>query len=177
MPFIYLYFCNNCVFLFDWTSKINSFSFLLVLFFKRGTKWWNIEHYAKIKNQVSYQEEFKSTKGGNEGRRRKIISTNDAVTRVTQRKNQNGCIEILKTWLQKQNTACIQVKLRQDSYETRGWGFHSSLSHQVTQEELHICPSHAAATANYPDLKCALAAIGGDARCYCINLLAPAVVS
>lgn len=72
---------------------------------------------------------------------------------------------------------CIQVKLRQDSFETLSWGFHSSLSHQVTQEELHICPSHAAATANYPDLKCALAAISGDARCYCINLLAPAVVS
>lgn len=50
------------------------------------------------------------------------------------------------------------------------------LGHQVTQEELLICPSHAAVLANYSDLMCALAGICGDARCYCINPPAPIAV-
>lgn len=50
------------------------------------------------------------------------------------------------------------------------------LGHQVTQEEVLICPSHAAVLANYSDLMCALAGICGDARCYCINSPAPGVV-
>lgn len=47
------------------------------------------------------------------------------------------------------------------------------LGHQVTQEEVLICPSHAAVLANYSDLMCALAGICGDARCSCINPPAP----
>lgn len=50
------------------------------------------------------------------------------------------------------------------------------LGHQVTQEEVLICPSHAAVLANYSDLMCALAGIRGDARCYCIKPPAPSVV-
>lgn len=50
------------------------------------------------------------------------------------------------------------------------------LGHQVTQEEVLICPSHAAVLANYSDLMCTLAGICGDARCYCINPPAPSVV-
>ncbi|KAG7224883.1 hypothetical protein INR49_014947 [Caranx melampygus] len=45
----------------------------------------------------------------------------------------------------------------------------------VTQEEVLICPSHAAVLANYSDLMCALAGICGDARCYCIHIPAPSV--
>lgn len=48
--------------------------------------------------------------------------------------------------------------------------------HQVTQEEVLICPSHAAVPANYCDLKCTLAGICGDARCYCTNPAVPSVV-
>lgn len=50
------------------------------------------------------------------------------------------------------------------------------IGHQVTQEEVLICPSHAAVLADYSDLMCSLAGICGDARCYCINPSAPSVV-
>lgn len=82
-------------------------------------------------------------------------SNNNAVKRVIQGKKQNLTFP--------------------QTFETLSRFLHSS--HQVTQEEFLICPSHAAVSANYSDLKCALVAIGGDARCHCINLLAPAVVS
>lgn len=52
---------------------------------------------------------------------------------------------------------------------------HSPLGHQVTQEEVLICPSHTAVLANYSDLMWTLAGICGDARCYCTNLPAPSV--
>lgn len=43
------------------------------------------------------------------------------------------------------------------------------LSRQVTQEEVFICPSHAAVPVNYSDPKFTPAGICGDARCFCIN--------
>lgn len=60
-------------------------------------------------------------------------------------------------------------------YQAMSSILHSPLGHQVTQEEVFICPSHTAVLANYSDLMCTLAGICGDARCYCINSPAPSV--
>lgn len=47
------------------------------------------------------------------------------------------------------------------------------LSHQVTQEEVLICPSHAAILSIHSDLMQVLAGIYGASRCYCKTPPAP----
>ena len=86
----------------------------------------------------------------------------------------------LKQWALLPHTLSISCLIPRAPYQTMSSVVPSPappLSHQVTQEEVFICPSHAAVLANYSDLMCGLAAICGDARCYCINTPAPSVVS
>lgn len=79
----------------------------------------------------------------------------------------------------KLNINCVPIKrtsFLSDAEQTEQCCSFFPALHQVTQEEVLICPSHAAVPANYCDLKCALAGICGDARCYCTNPPVPSVV-